>query len=107
MRKPEASLERIFKGLANGRRLQILRLLKVRGSLSLEAVARHCGVEAPTACEHARKLRMAGLVYRKRLRHSIGLELTERGQLALALAPRLELSTARPWNKNQSTAKQD
>ena len=47
MRKPEASLERIFKGLANGRRLQILRLLKVRGSLSLEQVARHCGVQAP------------------------------------------------------------
>ena len=93
--------------MANGRRLQILRLLKVRGSVSLEQVARHCGVEAPTACEHARKLRMAGLVYRKRLRHSIGLELTERGQLALALAPRLELSTARPWKKNQSTAKQD
>jgi hypothetical protein len=50
---------------------------------------------------------MAGLVYRKRLRHSIGLELTERGQLALSLAPRLELSTARPWKKNPSTAKQD
>ncbi|MCX6934614.1 MAG: helix-turn-helix domain-containing protein [Verrucomicrobia bacterium] len=107
MRKPVASLERIFKGLANGRRLQILRLLKVRGSLSLEAVARHCGVESPTACEHARKLRMAGLVYRKRLRHSIGLELTERGQLALALAPRLELSTARPCKAAEFRIKQD
>ena len=107
MRKPEAALERIFKGLANGRRLQILRLLKVRGSVSLEQVARHCGVEAPTACEHARKLRMAGLVYRKRLRHSIGLELTERGQLALSLAPRLELSTARPWRVAKTAPKQD
>jgi hypothetical protein len=33
--------------------------------------------------------------------------LTERGHLALALAPRLELSPARPWKRNQSTAKQD
>ena len=93
---PEASQERIFKGLASYRRLQILRILRTRGPVSLDKVAEICGIQAPTACEHARKLRLAGLVFRRRLRRCIHLELTERGELALDWAPRLESATARP-----------
>ena len=93
--KSENSQERIFKGLANHRRLQILRILQSRGPVSLDKVAEICGIQAPTACEHARKLRIAGLVFRRRLRRCIQLELTERGELALGLAPRLEAATAR------------
>ena len=95
-RRPEASQERIFKGLAKHRRLQILRILKNRGPVSLDKVAEICGIQAPTACEHARKLRLAGLVFRRRLRRCIHLELTERGEFALDWAPRLEATTARP-----------
>jgi DNA-binding MarR family transcriptional regulator len=95
-KKPENSQERIFKGLANHRRLQILRILQNRGPVSLDKVAEICGIEPPTACEHARKLRLAGLVFRRRLRRCIHLELTERGESALALAPRLESTPARP-----------
>ena len=96
-KRPENSQERIFKGLANHRRLQILRILKSRGPISLDKVAEICGIQAPTACEHARKLRLAGLVFRRRLRRCIHLELTERGQFALDWAPRLESTTARPF----------
>jgi len=96
LKKPENSQERIFKGLANHRRLQILRILQNRGPVSLDKVAEICGIQAPTACEHARKLRLAGLVFRRRLRRCIHLELTERGEVALHLAPRLESATARP-----------
>jgi len=96
VKKPEASQERIFKGLANHRRLQILRILKNRGPVSLDKVAEICGIQAPTACEHARKLRLAGLVFRRRLRRCIHLELTERGEFALNWAPRLEATKARP-----------
>ena len=96
LKKPESSQERIFKGLANHRRLQILRILQNRGPVSLDKVAEICGIQAPTACEHARKLRLAGLVFRRRLRRCIHLELTERGEFALHWAPRLESATARP-----------
>ena len=95
-KRPDSSQERIFKGLANHRRLQILRILQNRGPVSLDKVAEICGIQAPTACEHARKLRLAGLVFRRRLRRCIHLELTERGQFALQVSPQLESATARP-----------
>jgi DNA-binding MarR family transcriptional regulator len=97
------SQERIFKGLANHRRLQILRILQNRGPVSLDKVAEICGIQAPTACEHARKLRLAGLVFRRRLRRCIHLELTGRGELALQWAPRLESATARPLKTGQES----
>jgi len=105
LKKPDNSQERIFKGLANHRRLQILRILQNRGPVSLDKVAEICGIQAPTACEHARKLRLAGLVFRRRLRRCIHLELTERGEFALYWAPRLESANALPL-KSDSQPKQ-
>lgn len=105
LEKLEHMQERIFKGLANHRRLQILRILRTRGPVSLDKVAEICGIQAPTASEHARKLRLAGLVFRRRLRRCIQLELTERGGLALDWAPRLESTAPRPFRTSSSTAK--
>ena len=107
LNKPANTQERIFKGLANHRRLQILRILKSRGPVSLDKVAEICGIQAPTACEHARKLRLAGLVFRRRLRRCIHLELTERGEFALEWAPRLESATARPLRTNPAPSKSE
>jgi DNA-binding MarR family transcriptional regulator len=102
-KRPDSSQERIFKGLANHRRLHILRILQNRGPVSLDKVAEICGIQAPTACEHARKLRLAGLVFRRRLRRCIHLELTKRGEFALQWAPRLESATARPLKTGQGS----
>lgn len=106
-KKPDSSQERIFKGLANHRRLQILRILQNRGPVSLDKVAEICGIQPPTACEHARKLRLAGLVFRRRLRRCIHLELTERGEFALHWAPRLESTTARPLKPTHKSREGD
>ena len=107
LNKPANTQERIFKGLANHRRLQILRILKSRGPVSLDKVAEICGIQAPTACEHARKLRLVGLVFRRRLRRCIHLELTERGEFALEWAPRLESATARPLRTSPAPSKSE
>lgn len=52
-------------GLANHRRIEIIRLLQSRGNLCVEEVARECGVQISTASEHARRLHESGLIKKR------------------------------------------
>ncbi len=52
-------------GLANHRRIEMVRLLMDRGSLCVEEMALECGVQISTASEHARRLHESGLIKKR------------------------------------------
>ena len=58
-------LERVTKGFANHRRLQILDLLKQQPELSVEEIATALKINFKTASEHIRRLAHAGLVLKR------------------------------------------
>ena len=59
--------ERIMKGAANHRRIQILQLLAQQPGLTLYEVRDGIGIANQTACEHIRRLCHSGLVQKKAL----------------------------------------
>lgn len=56
---------RIAGGLANHRRIEIIRLLQERGNLCVNEVATECGIDVATASEHAKRLHEAGLIKKR------------------------------------------
>ncbi len=58
-------LERIVKGFANHRRIEILELLSRRPELSLGEVSGLLEIELKTASEHLRRLTNCGLVIKR------------------------------------------
>ncbi len=52
-------------GLANHRRIEIIRLLQKHPRLCVDDVARLCKVSQPTAVEHLRRLHESGLIKKK------------------------------------------
>lgn len=56
---------RIAGGLANHRRIEIIRLLQERGNLCVNEVAAECGIDVATASEHAKRLHEAGLIKKR------------------------------------------
>ena len=63
--KTAKQLERYFKGAANHRRLEILRLIDKNNGISLEKIARELGCNIKTISEHTRRLVQAGLLNKK------------------------------------------
>lgn len=61
----ERALERIVKGFANHRRIQMLRLLEREPDLALVEVCRNLRIGLKAGSEHMRKLVLAGLVSRR------------------------------------------
>lgn len=57
-------LERIVKGFANHRRIQILDLVFNKPDLSLQDIANTLRINMKTASEHIRRLSISGLVYK-------------------------------------------
>lgn len=55
-------LERLVKGFANHRRIEIMFLLRDEPELSVSDIAERLKIEYITASDHIRKLSMAGLV---------------------------------------------
>ncbi|MEX1045187.1 MAG: winged helix-turn-helix domain-containing protein [Chthoniobacterales bacterium] len=55
----------IASGLANHRRIEIIRLLQTRGSLSVSEVATECRIDVATASQHAKRLHEAGLIKKR------------------------------------------
>lgn len=64
MQKPR-HLERIVKGFANHRRIQILTLLERMPELSVSEVSEELEINFKTASEHIRRLAIAGLVMKR------------------------------------------
>ncbi len=63
--KPARQLERIIKGFANHRRIEVLALLERQPELSLVEITDALGVNFRTASEHLRRLAHAGLVMKR------------------------------------------
>lgn len=58
-------LERIVKGFANHRRIQILKLLEKNPELSLTEISEKLNINIKTASEHIRRLAISGLVLKR------------------------------------------
>jgi DNA-binding MarR family transcriptional regulator len=91
-RPPPASrrLERVVKGFANHRRIQILRLLETDDSLSLLDICRRLHLDNRTGCEHVRRIHLAGLVNKHSQGRRVLHQLSDAGRVALACLRALE-----------------
>ena len=83
-------LERIVKGFANHRRLQILELLKKEPELSVENIAQRLKIGYENTSDHIRKLAIAGLVMKRNQGTSVCHKLTPRAKSILVFCKKLE-----------------
>jgi DNA-binding transcriptional ArsR family regulator len=79
--KTAKQLERHFKGMANHRRIEILRLIAEREGISLENIADGLDCNFKTISEHTRKLVQAGLVDKKYLGRTVAHTLSPYGKI--------------------------
>ena len=63
--KTAKQLERHFKGVANHRRIDILKLIAHQNEISLENITKDLNCNTKTISEHTRKLTQAGLINKK------------------------------------------
>ena len=83
-------LERVVKGFANHRRIQILELLEKNPELSVIEIAQELNMNFKTASEHIRRLAISGLIMKRSKGKSIRHKLTERGLKVLKFLRALE-----------------
>ena len=65
--KTAKQLERYFKGVANHRRIEILRVVHKLDGIDLEGIAEELNCNIKTVSEHTRRLVGAGLLNKKYL----------------------------------------
>lgn len=82
-------LERIVKGFANHRRIEILELLKHKPELSVADIAERLAIGYENASDHVRKLAIAGLVLKRNEGSSVRHKLTPRAETVLVFCKRL------------------
>lgn len=90
MSKSDFQLERIAKGFANHRRIQMLRLLEATPNLSLNEVARRLRINLKTASEHMRRLAIAGLIFKTKKSRMVLHSVSPRGTDILTFLRKLE-----------------
>lgn len=90
MAKSYRSLERIVKGFANHRRLEILDLLKREPELSVEDVAERLRIGYENASDHLRKMAIAGLVLKRNEGNTVRHKLTARADSVLVFCKTLQ-----------------
>ena len=83
-------LERIVKGFANHRRIQILELLEKNPELSVIEITQELNMNFKTASEHIRRLAISGLIMKRSDGTNIRHKLTERGLKVLKFLRALE-----------------
>jgi len=83
-------LERIIKGFANHRRLDILVLLQKTPELSVEEIADKLSIGYQNASDHIRKMAVAGLVAKRSDGVSVRHKLTSRAADILVFCKKLE-----------------
>ena len=89
-KKKYRDLEKILKGVASHRRIQIIDLLSERAELSVMDIAENLNIDFRTASEHLRKLVIAGLIMKRNARSSVRHALTKRGKDILKFSRTLE-----------------
>ncbi len=83
-------VERIMKGVANHRRIEILELLSRKPELSVEEISESLRIGYQNASDHVRKLAIAGLVMKRNEGSAVRHKLTKRGEVMLVFCKRLE-----------------
>lgn len=83
-------LERIVKGFANHRRIQILELLDYSPELSVMEIAEKVKVNIKTASEHIRRLHIPGLVTKRNQGANVRHKLSPLGIFILKFLRKLE-----------------
>ena len=78
--KTAKQLERHLKGIANHRRIEILRLVGKIDGITLEDIAEKLSCNIKTISEHARRLVQAGLVNKKYIGRSVAHSLSPYGR---------------------------
>ena len=76
----ERGKARMVAGLANHRRIEIVRLLMRGPSLCVNEVAAECGIDQSTAVEHLHRLHEAGLLAKKSQGRRVLLSPTKRAK---------------------------
>ena len=90
MKKSNRVLERIVKGFASYRRLQILELLKKEPELSLQEISERVNSDFKNISSHISKMAVAGLLMKRSDAHSVRHKLTKRGINVLKFVRTLE-----------------
>ena len=78
MKKSDRQLERIVKGFANHRRLQILGVLQKEPELSLQEISEKVNSDFKNISSHINKMAVSGLVIKRNELHSVRHKLTKR-----------------------------
>jgi len=87
---PYRKLERIIKGFANHRRLEILELLKKEPELSVAEIAERLRMGYENASDHVRKMAIAGLILKRNEGSAVRHKLTQRAEFILVFCKRLQ-----------------
>ena len=83
-------LERVVKGFANHRRLEILNLLHKDPELSVEDISERLHIGYENASDHLRKMAIAGLILKRNEGNNVRHKLTERAESILVFCKTLE-----------------
>ena len=83
-------LERIVKGFANHRRLEIMELLRREPELSVEQIAERMRSGYENISDHLRKMAIAGLVLKRNEGNMVRHKLTPRAESILVFCKRLQ-----------------
>jgi DNA-binding transcriptional ArsR family regulator len=83
-------LERILKGAASHRRLQILDLLHTEPELSVLAISEKLKMGYENASDHVRKMTVAGLLLKRNDGPAVRHKLTPRAESILVFCKRLQ-----------------
>jgi predicted transcriptional regulator len=87
---PYRRLERIVKGFANHRRIQILELIEKEPELSVLEIAEKLNLNFKTASEHIRRLAIAGLLLKRSAGLNVRHKVSDRGLTILKFLRILE-----------------
>jgi DNA-binding transcriptional ArsR family regulator len=89
-KKDYINLERVMKGVANHRRIQVLDTLEKSPELTVTDLAERLSIDFRTVSEHLKKLVAAGLVMKRHEGAAVCHALTTRGKLMLKFCRTLE-----------------
>ena len=90
MKKTSRQLERIVKGFANHRRLQVLALIFKEPELSVQEISEKLKSEFKNISAHVNKMAIAGLVMKRSEGNTVRHKLTSRGRSILKFVRILE-----------------
>ena len=84
------TLERLVRGFANHRRIEMLELLAKEPELSVEEISKKLNINYKTSADHLRRLTIAGLLFKRSDSVSIRHKLTPRAVNVLKFLRTLE-----------------